>query len=486
MFKHLFGQDRHAEKGSYRDSGSQYDDKWRQEILEVVRSHHAQPVDVDFALGFVDRLSALENRLHISDDPDEIAHGAMKMACEFYQADWCGFLMVDLDLGLWTPYWWYNVNPADRTAELTNEFESAAKLDRWVSAMRGNDKVYVCDAESIKVDFTEEYELYKRLRINRVLAVPVKPRPIGFLAVRNPQRFCSDDRMLRILAYVVLTAINQRTYLESTKMALTPEAIGSDRDVIFNVFGELEFYTSKGVLREQDCKAPKCCRVVAYLLLNRKASHPPLEIAEALWPEENFSPESVSGSIRGLIYRFRQAFSLISDYPLIESTPSGYRINPELHIMTDMQQFDKLWDAVQNAAATTRKIDLIKQAVALYKGPLFEDASSEHWIMPLVHTYNLRYIGLVNELLSKLAEGGDYPGIQQYASRALDIMPGNTKAHYWLVYAMFHSGAIEMAKSEMARAKSILTNEEYTALVGYLKEDPDLAALSGFDFGIRL
>lgn len=67
-----------------------------------------QAEKIDFALKFVDTLSELEAQLHASDDPKEIAHGAMKMACDFYQADWCGFLEVDLDLGLWTPYWWYN------------------------------------------------------------------------------------------------------------------------------------------------------------------------------------------------------------------------------------------------------------------------------------------------------------------------------------------------------------------------------------------
>lgn len=194
--------------------------------------------------------------------------------------------------------------------------------------MKDNDKVYITDAEAIKDEFPVEYDVYKRLHINSLLAVPVKPRPIGFPVVRNPRRFFDDERMLHMLAYVSLNAVNQHSYFERARMSLSPEAIESDRDIIFNAFGNLEFYTSKGVLREQDCNAPKCCRVVAYLLLHRKAAHPPLEIAEALWPEEDFVPEAVSNSIRGLIYRFRQTFSLISDYPLIESTSSGIASTP--------------------------------------------------------------------------------------------------------------------------------------------------------------
>lgn len=342
--------------------------------------------------------------------------------------------------------------------------------------MRENKCVSISNVEKLKESDPEEYSLYQRFLIDSVLAVPVKPRPVGFLAVRNPKRFVNDERMLRMLAYVVLNAINQYRYLERTRMTLAPEAIKNDKDVIFNLFGELNIYTAKGVLKEHDCKSPKCCRIIVYLLLHRRTTHPAQEIASVLWPEDTaVSPEAVCTNIRGMIYRFRQAFDLISDYPLIEATPNGYRINPELNVMTDVQKFDALWETAQSTATTSQKVDLIKQAISIYKGPLFEEASHEHWIMPLVHTYNLRYIGLVNDLLVKLAEAGDYAVIHQYATRALDITPENIKARFWLLYSMYQSGAIEMAKSELARTEMILSDEEYDVLQRYLKRAGEIS-----------
>ena len=47
---------------------------------------------------------------------------ALQTACDFYGADWCGFLEVDLDLGLWTPYWWHNIRPDDKTQDLLESF----------------------------------------------------------------------------------------------------------------------------------------------------------------------------------------------------------------------------------------------------------------------------------------------------------------------------------------------------------------------------
>ena len=32
----------------------------------------------------------------------------MRVATEFYDADWCGILDVDMEIGVWTPIWWYD------------------------------------------------------------------------------------------------------------------------------------------------------------------------------------------------------------------------------------------------------------------------------------------------------------------------------------------------------------------------------------------
>ena len=453
-------------------------------ILDPPKAENGETVNsekIEFAMRFLDTLSELDSHLHASDNPKDIAHWAMKLACEYYQADWCGYLSIDLDLGLWTPYWWYNVNLKDRTMKLTGGYEWSAYTPRWKRAMKMNCKLAISDTAAIKDEDPEEYQIYECLNIRSLLAVPVKPRPIGFFVVRNPQRYGDDEKMLRMLAYIVSNVVTQHSYYERAKMSLSPEAIQSDKDIIVNFFGDLNIYTSKGVWREQDFNSPKCARLVAFLLLNRKIAHPPLEIAAALWPNDTSSPETICRNIRGLIYRFRQAFSLISDFPLIESTSNGYRINRNLRIMTDIQQFDNLYKLIQNTATSAIKLDLMREAITLYRGPLFECASSEHWIMPKVHTYNLLYIGLVNDFLGRLADSGDYTAIHQYACKALEVMPGNIRAYYWQVFATYHSGAIEMAKSEVACAKIVLTEEEYATLINYLKKNPDMAPLTQFD-----
>lgn len=212
-------------------------------------------------------LSVLEAHLHESDNPDEIILHALETACDFYNGDWAGFLEIDLELGLWTPYIWFNKNPDDKTTIMLNEIESADFLYRWVTAMKNNLPIIVEDREQIKKDFPDEYEMYQRLRIHSVLAVPVKPRPTGFLAVRNPKRYIDRSSMLQMLAFVVLAIANEKKLLDSAKLAWSPENITNETDILFHLFGELEVYTSQGVLHEADLKSPKIIRLLAYMLL---------------------------------------------------------------------------------------------------------------------------------------------------------------------------------------------------------------------------
>ena len=112
--------------------------------------------------------------------------------------------------------------------------------------------------------------------------------------------------------------------------------------------------------------------------------------------------DTLCNYIRGYIHTFRKAFALVSPYPLIETAANGYQINHDFHIMTDLQQFDLLWESAQHAVSVPHKVELLKKAVELYLGHVFENACDEHWIIGTVTHYKTRYIGIVNELLTTL------------------------------------------------------------------------------------
>lgn len=420
-------------------------------------------------------LRDMEIYLLTCDDPKEIAMQALKTSCAFYGGDWAGTIEVDLDFDVWAPVWWYNPGIQDRTTQLILEFESLHFMPRWVNALQKCKNIVITDVNAVKEDNPDEYAVYKRLFVQSIIAVPFVSNPMGFLVIRNPSRYVDRSSMLSALAYVLNRAMVQQKAIESSKLTVVPDLIQSGKDIAINFFGDMEIYTKKGILSERFFNSPKSSRVITYIILNPKTAHPPLEIYHALWPDECIEPEVAGRNIRGYVYRFRQAFSLICDYPLIESTPNGYRLNPNLNIITDVQQFDRLTEAARQTSSELQRINLMKKAVKLYKGPIFRGAQDEHWIISQVSLYRLRYVSVVNDLLCALANNQDYTCVQYYALNAAELMPGNLKAHYWLVVSTYHLGSIELAKNELFRAKDILTLEEYSILEDYLRKNKDIS-----------
>lgn len=423
---------------------------------------------IQYCQGLEQTLSELESNLHTSDSPEEIAMMAMQTACDFYGADWCGFLEVDLDLGLWTPYWWHNIRPDDKTQDLLEEFGSAASMPRWVRAMKNNQAMVVPDVQAIVNEYPDEYGLYGRLSVNSLLAVPVKPRPMGFLVVRNPSRFVDRSSMLQMLAFVVLSAINEHRLFESARMTISHENIQSETDILVNMFGNLEIHTSRGVLRESEMNSPLIYRLLAYFLLTRKNVVTSYELAEAVYPGEAVDMDNPGKNIKALLYRFRKSFSLICEEPLITTTPNGYQLNPKLHIMTDLEQFDKCWEVSEQTSSVMNKVELLKQAIRLYRGSVLSAVSADHWLLQTNTHYELKYHACVNELLKILDEAKDYPDVMKYATMSLSVAPENKQAYFYLIYAMLQRGLPDMARAQLNAAKLYLTEEEYKELTEYL------------------
>ena len=133
-------------------------------LFSKKRSDKMDQEHVAYTLAFEKALRSLEAEAHESDDPNYIITHALKSACDFYGADWSGFLDVDLDLKLWTPSMWYNASPEDKTTVLIQEYESAEFLDRWITALHNSQPVFIPDVEALKADcprntsYTTEWE----------------------------------------------------------------------------------------------------------------------------------------------------------------------------------------------------------------------------------------------------------------------------------------------------------------------------------------
>ena len=423
---------------------------------------------IQYAQDVEQALRHLEMSLHNSDDPEEITMRMLVAAVEFYYGDWAGIMEADLTMKVWSTLWWYNRNTGGMTPNSFGDLQEGEYLVRWIEALMHGTPMVIQNIEDIAKSAPQEYAFLKQCSVHSIIAVPFWKRPTGFLIVRNPKRYITRSSLLQMMAFVAVSSVNEKRLMDSSKLKMIPEAIKKDTDVIINIFDELQIITSKGVLTEKDLNSPKISKMIVYLLLHTRRPASPYEIVRDLWPEDDLNKAGMN--VKSLVYRLQQMFGLISDYRLVESTGSGYWLSPDLNIITDMQIFEGLWNKAQVTADLQAKGHLLKKAMDLYKhGPL-DVYRGEHWFMPTVAHYSLRYAGVINQLLSTLDMANDYVCILEYANIALGAIPGSADAYYWLIYAMNHLGMGEIAKNELKAAKQALTENDYEDLLKKLNK----------------
>ena len=413
----------------------------------------------------------VQKGLAVCYDPKEIALNVMRVATEFYDADWCGIFEVDLELGIFSPFWWYNRELGAMAQTLSKEIE-VLEYQRWIDSLKNHTAMVIEDAEAVRENYPEEYGLYHRLQVKNLMAVPFWKGPLGFLVLRNPKRYTKQTSFLRMLNYVVVNSLSEYFMIETSKLTLTSPRITNDNDVYISLFGEMKIIGPKGVLTESELKSPKISRLLVYLLLSKKNGVSPREMADAIWPDED--ADCVCKNFKGLIYRLQQAFSLISDKRLVESTPNGYQLNPKLNITTDFRLFELKKTNAINAPTAEQKIELLKKAVNLYAGSFFHTAASEHWIMATAVNYQHQYIAAVGELLKTLFDERDYASVHHFSAKALKFEPHSEDVYFWMIRSLVRIGHTEMARGELRTAQAKLFDEEYDVLMNRLKEVGDL------------
>lgn len=237
---------------------------------------NASSIDVNqqeylqYTVGMDQTITQLVDGLHNSDDPEEIIQEMLVAVTEFYDGDWAGIMEADLTMKIWSTYWWYNRRTGGMTPNRFADLEDGEYLWRWIEAMTQGTPMIIEEVESIKNISPIEYGFLKENGVKSMIAVPFWKRPTGFLIVRNPKRYVNRISVLKALAFVAVSSINEKRLMDSTRLTMTSDEIKKDTDVVINLFGGLQIISSKGVLTEANMKSPKMGRLVVYLLLGMR------------------------------------------------------------------------------------------------------------------------------------------------------------------------------------------------------------------------
>ncbi len=434
------------------------------EMDNDISSGDGKETSMAFSLEFERCLIELADEVYGLSKPKEIAQNVLRKACEFYDADWCGIFDADMMLKLWMPFWWYNRTTGGMTKTKTDmdQYGISGELPRWRNAIEQNTPIIIENVDMLRERLPEEYEIYIRQEVKSILAVPFNKRERGVLLLRNPKRYADNPNFLRIMANIVIQEINEQKLLDRMKSETCADCMNDANDVVINLFGGLSVCAERGKLTEAEIKSPLCCKIFVLLLMNRKRGMSARELSEHLWADRDY--DNPTRNLRSLLFRLRATLRMITDVDLVVTTANGYRINPDVIIKTDFEEFEKICESRNTVTDTTEKIRLLEKAVKLYQGKLFPTGECEHWIIPLNSRCHILYLPLVNELMELLHTEKQFDKLYEYAMLTVGIDPESPITIYWLIVALRKHGAADMAKRHLESAKLRLLEEEYREL----------------------
>lgn len=162
---------------------------------------------------------------------------------------------------------------------------------------------------------------------------------------------------------------------------------------------------------------------VAYLLVNRDRPITHQELFELLWSGEDYANPATA--LRTLLYRFRSMIEKEKAealYGAIISRRGTYQWNKDLDVSIDALDFQALAEAGVNPtiSASRRKEYLIK-AIAMYKGTLLPDFSTEPWLIAKSAAYRDMYVEAVMAYIEILKSEEQHAKIVQICESALSL-----------------------------------------------------------------
>lgn len=168
----------------------------------------------------------------------------------------------------------------------------------------------------------------------------------------------------------------------------------------------------------------KAKSIFQYLLIR---SHEPTvkdALIEALWPEG--SVHAASNSLKAAVHSLRSILNeLVSEsenQQFIIFSQGGYRINPEIDLWVDVEEFEKCCvtgrrlEKEHKIAEATQEFE---RAEILYRGDYLEDEPYEEWTLLRRESLKDSYLLVLNKLAAHCLDTGDYENCIHYSQNIL-------------------------------------------------------------------
>ncbi|MBR2562975.1 MAG: hypothetical protein IKE31_12650, partial [Eubacterium sp.] len=274
---------------------------------------------------------SVEADAHNEEDPMAIAVRVMKACCDFYDADWCGILIADLQTQVFIPEIWYEPGVGAMQDTLFNDIEFTEEFATWAQHLIEQKPLIIPDAEKIREINPKEYEAYQRLEARSIMGVPFGQHPLGFMVIRNMKQYTDRPEPLQLACFVAMMMLEQirRTRMEKlTKMH--DEDDGRFR-IRYNILGPHNFVIDGKEIYEQDLQHPnrRAWIIMLYMVLHKRPVDQQKLIADN-WPDEEV--DTARNNMRQAIFRLHNDLAAYHDVKVIDTRSRMMDFSGEVNV----------------------------------------------------------------------------------------------------------------------------------------------------------
>lgn len=225
------------------------------------------------------------------------------------------------------------------------------------------------------------------------------------------------------------------------------------------MLGEFSVSYRDKTLTEKDRRGAKMWMLLEYLIAHREREVAQNELIELLWSDNSRNPAS---ALKTLIHRLRAVLLEIlpENAEVIINNGSSYRFLPNIEYTVDSGEFVRLTKLADNELLSrTRRANLYKRALELYRGDYLNTKAGEIWVMPVSVYFHTLYTSAVEKYVKLLFPMGKFVEICKVCEHGIIINPTDEKMHIHLIRAMAAMGEYSQAAKQYEYIKALLLEQ---------------------------
>ncbi len=216
----------------------------------------------------------------------------------------------------------------------------------------------------------------------------------------------------------------------------------SDEKFYLNTLGVHTIVYKGLTITADELKSDKVVQLITFLIVNRATTVEYSTFAKELWHDgEIDNPKS---ALKNLVYRARKIFR--NHFPgenFIIQTGLGYKWAEDIEVIWDAEVFEECIKEYKLADTTEKKINCLRQAVAMYQGDFMERYQDYMWVNLLSSYYHTLYLSAIKKLCKLDEADRNYKDIYQVCKKSLNYELLDEEIFCYLIVAITELNTVQ-------------------------------------------